>query len=245
MTENLPTCRICKLPFHEYTMGEKNGFKLVACKSCGSVLAEPWPPQEELDRFFGDIQPEIVHLPDPQGEISRIKKLLGKITPGFAGKRFLDISCRQGYAVVAAKELGFQAMGIDPHKFFIDFAKDKYDSHLFEHATAMDYAARGGQAEVVFSIESFCEQTDPEGAMAALSKILAPGGTLYLQEPDGNNFSLPKNFARWDFVDPPLNFVYISKKGMEILLARHGLKIKQSLFTWGPFMRLIVVRKGG
>lgn len=243
MTEPKKTCRICKLPFNEYPMGEKEGYKLVACKACGSVMTDPWPMQAELDKFFGDIQPEIVHLPSPLLEINRIKKLLKKITPGFKGKRFLDISCRQGYGVNAAKDLGFQAKGIDPHDFFIAFAKDKYDPHLFERCTVKDYAAKGEQADLIYSVESFCEQPEPEEYMAALSKILAPGGILYLQEPDGNNFSLPKNFSSWQFVDPPLNFSYLSKKGMEALLKRHGLEIKQSLFIWGPFMRLVVQRR--
>jgi len=243
MTEKATPCRICLQPFHEYAMGEKDGYTLVACRACGSVMVEPWLTQGELDTFFGEVQPEIVHTAQPQAEILRLKKLITKVFGPAAGRRFLDISCRQGYAVMAAKELGFDAHGIDPHDFFAAFAKDKYEAALFEHTTVKDYAASGRQADVIFSVESFCEQVEPEAYMAALAKILAPGGALYLQEPDGNNFSLPRKFARWAFVDPPLNFSYLSKKGMEVLLKRHGLKVKKSLFIWGPFMRLVVVRK--
>ena len=243
MTEKLANCRICFKPFHEYDMGEKNDYRLIACEACGSVMTDPWPGPADLEKFFGDIQPEIVHLPDPLREIATIKTLLMKITPNFAGRRFLDISCRQGYATTAAKELGFQAKGIDPHDFFITFAKDKYDSNLFEHISVPEYAARKEQAEVIFSIESFCEQPDPDGYMAALSKILASGGVMYLQEPDGNSFHLPRRFSRWNFVDPPMNFSYISMDGMKALLDRHGLKIQKKFFVWGPFMRLIVVKK--
>jgi len=78
-------------------------------------MTEPWLTPADLDKFFGDVQPSIVHLPDPQAAIAGMKKLIRKITGDFAGRRFLDISCRQGYAVMAAKELGFQAKGIDPH----------------------------------------------------------------------------------------------------------------------------------
>ena len=243
MTEARKTCRICQQPFFGHPMGEKNGYTFLACKACGSIVTEPWPTQEVIDKFFGDIQPEIVHLPNPAGEIIHAKKLLRKITRDYTGRRFLDVSCRQGYGVMAAKELGFQARGIDPHNFFIAFAKDKYDPHLFEHVTVPDYAAKGEQAEIIFSIESFCEQLDPEGYMAALSKILAPHGKLYLQEPDGNHLRLPIKLSNWSFADPPMNFSYISKKGMMSLLGRHGLKIEKSFFTWSPFMRLIAVHK--
>lgn len=243
MTDNKDTCRICHAPFHPYDMGEKNGYRLTACKTCGSVVADPWPSGAELEQFFGDIQPEIVHLPNPAGEIAYWKKWITKAIPQTAGKRFLDITCRQGYITMAAKELGFQAKGIEPYDFFVSFAKNKYDSHLFEHITVQDYAARGEQADVIFSVESFCEQTDPESYMAALAKILAPGGVLYIQEPDGNSFHLPRTFTKWNFVDPPINFLYLSEKGMKALLHRHGFKIQRRFFTWGPLMRFIAVRQ--
>jgi len=224
-------------------MGEKDGFKFFACKSCGSIEMQPWPTKEMLDQYFADIQPEIVHFPNHQHEIIRIKKLLGTVTKDFAGKRFLDVCCRQGYGVMAAKELGFQAHGIDAHDFFVAFAKDKYDPHLFEHIAVQDYAAKGEQADLIYIPEGFCEQTDPESYAAALAKILAPKGKIYLQEPDGNHPRLPTNFSGWAFVDPPMNFSYISKRGMGVLLGRHGLKIEKSFFTWSPFMRLVVVHK--
>ena len=242
MTEEARSCKICHLPFDGHSMGEKGAYKLVACKSCGSVMAEPWPTTADLDKFFGDIQPEIVHMPNPANEIRRARKILEKMLVGFKGRRFLDVACRQGYAVMAAKELNLQAEGIDPHDFFIAFAKDKYEPHLFEHLAIQDYAAKKQQADIVFAIETFCEQIDPESCMVALSKIIPTGGLLYMQEPDGNHFRLPKKFSNWLFVDPPLNFVYISRKGMEALLGRHGFKIKKSFFTWAPFMRLIAVK---
>lgn len=236
-------CRICRKPFVPFPMGEKNGYTLEACKACGSVTTTPWPTQADIDKFFGDIQPEVVHEPDHQGRINRIKQLLKKLVPNPAGRRFLDVSARQGYAVIAAKDLGFQAHGIDSHDFCVAFAKDKYDPHLFEYTTVQAYAAKGGQAEFLYVTEGFCEQTDPESYAAALAQILAPNGIMYLEEPDGNHIRLPANFPRWGFVDPPLNFSYISKKGMLILLARHGLKLQKKFFAWNPFMRLIVVHK--
>lgn len=236
-------CRICLKPFTAFPLGEKNGYTFEACKACGSVTTIPWPTQADIDKFFGDIQPEIVHAPNPKGQINGLKKLLQKLVPAPAGRRFLDVCTRQGYAVIAAKELGFQAHGIDSHDFCISFAKDKYDPHLFEHISVQDYAAKGGQADFIYVNEGFCEQTDPDGYAAALAKILTPGGQIYIHEPDGNHIRLPANFPRWSFVDPPLNFSYISKKGILILLARHGLKLQKKFFRWSPYMRLIVVHK--
>lgn len=241
-------CPLCLHPIHAIPMGEKNDFRLIACKFCGSAMTDPLLTQNILDDFWGEVQPEIVHFPRPEIEISNYKKLILKVTKNWnskdlTGKRFLDISCRQGYAVMAAKELGMQAKGIDPHEFFTAFAKDKYDAALFEHTSVQEAATTNHQADLIFAIESFCEQPDPEGYMAGLSKLLATGGLLYIQEPDGNHFLLPKTFAKWQFVDPPLNFIYYSKAAMEALLNRHGFKIQRQFFTWGPLMRIIAVKK--
>jgi hypothetical protein len=236
-------CRICLKPFNPFPLGEKNGYTFEACKACGSVTTIPWPTQADIDKFYGDIQPEIVHAPNPQGRINQIKKHLNKLMPNHAGKRFLDVCTREGYAVVAAKELGFQAHGIDRHDFCVAFEKDKYDPHLFEHTTVQEYAEKGGQAEFIYVVEGFCEQRDPDDYAAALANILAPGGMIYIQEPDGNHIRLPANFPRWSFVYPPMNFSYISKKGMLILLARHGLKLQKKFFSWNPYMRLVIVHK--
>lgn len=237
-------CRICQQPFQPYPMGEKNGCMLMACRSCGSVMTDPYITQEELDIYFADIDPQITHAPDPAREIIDMKDRIVKITPELKGKRFLDAGCRQGYAVKAAHLQGMKPFGIDSHDFFIRFAQEKYPPDLFKHTTVQDYAATDPEKyDIGFALECFCEQTDPEGFVAGLSRLIKQGGLLYIEEVDGNSFNLPRNFANWSYVDPPLNFLYISKQGMEAILGRHGFRIQKMFFTWRPLMRLIAVRQ--
>jgi SAM-dependent methyltransferase len=233
-------CRICKKTMNAYPMGEKRGFKLFGCNGCGSVMVDPWISQEELDTYFGQVQPQITHLPDVDDVVKDMEKRIKKVVREPKGKTFLDINCRQGYAVAAARNLGMKALGIDAHEFLFKFATEVYDPDLFKHASVQDYAATDPpKADVVFSIETFCEQPDIEGFTAGLARLVAPGGAVYIEEADGNNFNLPKYFPEWVYVEPPINFVYMSKKGLTSLLARHGLHIQKMFFTWKPMMRLI------
>lgn len=178
------------------------------------------------------------------------RKLLKKPLPKksapspFTSLRFLDAGSRQGYATVGAKELGFaDAHGIDSHEFFVTFAKSRYDSALFEQATLQEYAARGREADIVYSVENISEQVDPDAWAAALKRVLAAGGKAYLQEPDGNHWRLPPHFPAWNFIDPPFNFLYISAEGLKALLARHGLRIEKRFSSWTPVQRVIVGHK--
>lgn len=237
-------CRICRKPLISYPMGEKSGFKFIACKACGSVMVDPWLSQEELDAYFGQVQPQITHLPDPDDQIRTNEKRIRQALRDPKGKRFVDVAARQGYGVRAAREEGMNALGLDPHEFFAKFAQEVYGADSFKHTSPQEYAAGDPpKADLVFAIETFCEQSDLEGFTAALSRLVAPGGSIYIEEADGNHFNLPKAFTEWNYVEPPLNFVYLSKKGLVALLGRHGLRIQKMFFTWKPFMRLIAVKQ--
>lgn len=236
---NKETCRFCKKPFYPMPMGEKNDYALVACRACGSVMTQKPITTEEREQFFADIQPQITHVPNPVGEIATLTRTIRKLMPDGQGKKFLDVNCRNGYAVMAAKELGFVARGIDPHDFFINFAQSKYDAARFENKTVIAAAADGEKADFIFVREGFSEQIDPDAYAAALAKILNPGGVIYIEEPNGNHFNTPRYFAGWPAVFPPMNFNYFSAAALKFILKRNGIAVKKAPFSWNPVIKFI------
>jgi SAM-dependent methyltransferase len=238
-------CRACHKALHTYPMGEKNGYSLAACRSCGTVTVTPWVTDKDREEYFGEVEPQVTHIQAHEKEIIRLQKLIQQRIPDPKGKRFLDIGAQYGYAAIAARNLGMSVTAIEPHEFFIQFLQEKYENpEIFLHTTLQEYAATKPEAaDFIYSSENFCMQTDPESFTAALASLLTPGGKLYIDEPDGNSFNLPRKFTSWEMAFPPINFIYFSKRGMAALLARHGLKIKRKFFTWRPFMRLVVIKK--
>lgn len=240
-------CRVCHKPFNAYALGEKNGFALEACRHCGSVMVDPWVTEEQREEFFGTVEPQITHMANHEFEIARLRKIILKIEPQPQGKTFLDIGAQYGYAVKAAQGLGMKAKGIERHPFFIEFLHSKYEKdgrEVFEHIDLLDYVAGSPEkVDFIYSTESFTMSAQPEELAQAMADVLAPGGKIYIHEPDGNHFNLPRQFINWEFAYPPINFIYYSKQGMASLLARHGLQIRKKFFSWRPFMRLIVTKK--
>lgn len=248
MTDTTPKqCRVCRKPFNAYPLGEKNGFELEACRVCGSVMVNPEVTDAEREEFFGMVEPQITHIPQHAREVERLKGILLKIEPNPAGKTFLDVGSQYGYAVTAAKALGMKAQGVEKHEHFITFLHEKYENgaETFLHKTAQALAAEnnGQKFDFIYSTENFGMETEPESFAQAIADLLAPKGKLYIHEPDGNHFNLPRQFVNWEIAYPPINFVYYSKKGMTALLARHGLAVRKKLFSWRPFMRLVVTKK--
>lgn len=239
-------CRVCRKPFNAYPLGEKNGFELEACRACGSVLVNPEVTEEQREEFFGIVEPKITHIPNHEAEIERLKKVILKVEPQPQGKTFLDVGSQYGYAVSAAKQLGMKAHGVEKHDHFIEFLHEKYENgkEIFQHIRLQDYAATNPpKYDFIYSTENFGMETQPEEFAQAIADLLAPSGKVYIHEPDGNHFNLPRQFVNWEIAYPPINFVYYSKKGMAALLARHGLAIKHKYFSWRPFMRLYVTKK--
>lgn len=238
-------CHICRKDTTPYDMGDKNGYRLLACRACGSVLASPWPTDAAVDSYYGDIQPEIVHATDPEREIASAARILKKYLgmPRDGNARLLDANALRGYGVMAAQQLGYAATGINPLDFYDRFATEKYGQKNFEHAALPALAARGETFDAVLCISALTEQTDPDAFVAALARVLAPQGVVYIEEPDGNHLNTPRNFAEWDMVDPPVTCATLARPGIAALLARHGLVIRKRYFTWAPYMRLIVGHK--
>lgn len=235
-------CPLCHTALSRTPMGEKDGFDLVGCSACGSAMVDPLPTQQEQESFYGDLQPEIVHTQFHENYIKKVQRQLKK-AGALEGKTFLDARARNGYAVVAAKNLNMKAKGLEPMEFYARFAQKTYGENLIEHAAITDYAASGQKADFIYAQQIFSEATDVDAIARALSQSLATGGILFIEELDGNHFNVPGHFPSCEFVDPPFNFIYPSKNGMAKLLDRHGLKIRKSFFCWDPLMRLIVVKK--
>lgn len=240
MKTQLSPCPACHAPLdEEFTVGSIEDLSFIACENCGTVVTDPMPTEAELDSLFANFTPADVK--DEPGQIVLASKLIKPLMQMVRGRRFLDVNSQRGYAVKAATNLDLKAKGIDQREFFANFAQKRFPDCHFEMASTKAYAAQGEQADIIFCAAAFCQQTNPEAFTAGLAELLADKGIIYIEEPDGNHYMLPRKFEKWSFVDPPFNFVYYSKNGLKALLARHGLKITKSRFSFfSPFMRLIV-----
>ncbi len=240
----LSFCHACLTPFEQfYYLGEKNGFSLVSCLQCTTAVADPYPTVEFMEKYF-----EKFKKPSPKSEevekaATRHLKTIQKLQEKTKGKRFLSVGCGYGYSVIAAHSAELEAYGIDVEEKPIKLAKKNLGKEYFRRISVEDYAAGGKQADIVYIAESqiFECALDPNAFAAALKKILAPGGVIYLDILDGNHFMVPSNFIRWKDVKPPVTLHYFSRKGIKILLERHGLEVERFKFRFRTRMSFTAV----
>lgn len=243
MTDQTKYCPICRETAVPYMLGDKEGYRYEACRACGSAQLEPFPTQSAIETFMAEVDAQLVHIARPEQRIATIEKILKKtLPPATPGKtRLLDVNALHGYATQAARNLGYQTVGINTWQYAHEFAVKHFGEGGFMHSRMQDYVeTQYTKANVILCAKIFSQQTDQESFTQALKQALAPGGVIYIEEDDGNHLNTPRDLNGWPVVEPPLTCTLLAKKGMQKILARHGLRVRKSFFTWAPYMRLLV-----
>ena len=233
-------CKACgRLLHEENAIGNKNGYNLLRCNYCETVTVSPFPSEQQLIEFYQNYKGTAGYNKKRDKKIKRSIKRVRKIINFTRGKRFLDVGCNAGYVVYAAQLLGFDAFGIELDCETVSEAQKEFGEELFKCTTIQEYAKTNRQFDVIYTSEVIEHVPDPDAFLKSASGLLDKGGVLYLTTPDGNHFTLPKNFSSWNAVTPPEHIIYFTKKGLNILLAKHGFKIEKTFFNIKPGIKLI------
>lgn len=229
---------------HARSAGQKNGYALWRCDDCGTIAVNPFPSLTELAEFYKSYVGTTDYTAKKKRKIQRSKKRIWRLRRMTKGRDFLDVGCNYGFAVVAASELGLNAHGIDIDSTAIAACKTNFaDKGTFDYRTVQDHAASGATADIIYTSEVIEHVPDPDGFVAALAKILRPGGVLYLTTPDGGHFRVPKQFDQWEQVIPPEHLLYFTRRGLRAMLQRHGFTDIHFRFNMKPGIR-VLARKG-
>jgi len=153
---------------------------------------------------------------------------------GAGGGRLLDIGCGEGWLLAAAERGGYGVQGVD----FSQAALTRFHPQFLDRVQfgdafeLLDRLIEAGESVDVCAMEHVLEHVaDPEGLLARLPRLLAPGGVLAITVP--NDFSPLQLAARSagvvdrDFwVAPPQHLNYFDADSLPALLQRMGLDVR-------------------
>lgn len=241
---SVTACKACAAPVTaDCRIGEARGYALLRCPACATVIVDPWPSVEELIAFYQSYEGTTDYRKKAARKIQRATRRLKKVAARAPGKRLLDVGCNYGFTVKAGLDLGLEVRGIDIDSTAVAASIETFGPH-FECIPVQDYAARGESADMIYTSEVVEHVPDPDSFIAAIARILAPRGVLYLTTPDASHFTVPRDFSSWHHVMPPEHITYFTRKGISHLLDRHGLKIEKFFFSLKDGMRLIARKQG-
>jgi len=230
-------CPACNRDRH-LAVGIRNGFELRRCQDCELVFVSPIPPKQELDAFYQEYHKTSQYSAKLDSKLRRAKRRIRRLKRITPGRQFIDVGCNVGFAVEAARLLGFEASGIDLDRAAIEHATSLFPGGAFHACSIQELAQTGRQYDLVYCSEVIEHLPRLDDFLAALSDLLVSGGVLFLTTPDMGHFSLPRDRLSWDNVRPPEHLLYFSRKSLRPLLEKHGFRQVRFSFNLKPTLKV-------
>lgn len=208
-------------------------FSVVSCRTCGTWMLDPRPTDEELPRLYPESY-EPYHFDRLPGLVRRGRDLvqrrkvdmLSEVAP--PGARIVDVGCGGGALLDLMRRFG--------PKDWTLAGWDFPGPHLERVAAAGFETIQGPVTEDalppasvdVFVLNQVLEHfAHPGDVVAALAKLLKPGGALVIETPSTEGLDA-KLFGRryWGGFHFPRHLVLFHGAALTELLRRHGLEAR-------------------
>jgi SAM-dependent methyltransferase len=243
MTEkplSAPCCPVCDGAEQVFEM-TSNQCDLYRCAGCGTIYVHGMPSNAELAESYDDSYDGATtgyfakvdkKMRRARGRINALKK---RVRPG---SRFLDVGCNGGFVVEAVREAGFDAWGLEVDGVSVAYAREHFPDNTYHHGIIEDFYPDQG-FDLIYSSEVIEHVADVRAFMAAVVRLLNPGGVFYVTTPDISHWRRPRDLEEWDGFNPPVHCVYFNPDSMRKLLTDHGLEVVKKLVAFKPGMKFI------
>jgi len=200
--------------------GEKNGFPLLICQTCGTLYTFCLPDPsggQDYDAYYG---PHNLATPDFVGR--RLDEIVSTFAAHRQNNRLLDVGFGAGDLLRAAVRAGWDAEGIEVSQPAVESART-FGLKVFQGELA---AAHYPDAcfDVVTAVEVLEHVPDPQALVGEVARILRPGGLFWATTPHGRGLSARLLKTQWSVVSPPEHLQLLSPGGTKTLLKDAGFR---------------------
>ena len=217
---------------------EKDHMRIVRCRQCDLVFVNPTFDETHYKQVYASqAYQDIVRdlgINSHEYRVNRFGtervRMMGehlattkdtKDTKGAKGNRYLDVGCSTGFVVEAARDKGWDAIGIDLNPSAIEFGRSR---GLDLRAVALEDAGFApGSFDAVSLFDVLEHLLDPRRTLRACAELLAPGGILFLYVPNFDSASRLLMGANAHFIWPTHHLNYYTPTTIRDLMTRHSL----------------------
>jgi len=224
---------------------EKNGFRVVACETCGFRHVLPLPGAEEL----GELYDEDYYSNEKPFYIEQVRQDIDWWNLVYADRvdalerglgngrrRLLDVGSGPGTFLAHAKERGWETVGIEPSAQAAAYSRDELGLTIVEEFLDETSASQLGTFGAVHLCNVLEHVPDPRRLLELARSVLDPGGVLLAIAPNDYNplqeaLRAVDGYEPW-WVAPPHHLNYFDTESLPRLVASLGLDV---LETEGTF----------
>lgn len=211
----------------------KEIFDLYQDETLDMLITHPQPSLETLGKYY-ESEDYISHTDNKRSLFEKayhfvkqiaLKNKLDLINSFQSNKgRILDIGAGTGDFLLTAQENGWQTIGVEPSprakgiaiKKGILFVEDtkELESHSFDTITMWHVLEH---------------VPDLDAQIKELKRLLKQNGTLIIAVPNYKSFDAKHYGTFWAAYDVPIHFWHFSKKAIQLLFAKEGMKLEKVL----------------
>jgi len=207
----------------------KEGFNIYRCHNCELLFLWPVPDSRSIynqDYFMGaDMGYGFIDYDeDKKAMIPTFNKYLDLIEKATGRKgRLLDVGAATGFFMQLAEKRGWRTSGVEISEYAAKIGQGR----------GLDIK-NGILEDAEFSVDTFDvitmwdvveHFTDPALTLKKARKLLAPGGVLAINTPDGGSLWAGLMKSWWHALIPPEHINIFNKKSLELILSQNGFRL--------------------
>lgn len=215
-----PACRAQR----SHALGPKHDYLLRGCDVCGSIFATVDGVEavvsELYDRYYDGSRFDL-----PSAAARSLERLVQTCEPFRSTDRWLDIGYGEGGLLRIVESHGWKCYGTELSPQALDFGRGRGWSVAAEPDGNREFPVGG--FDVVTMIEFIEHALNPREVLALASRLLRPGGLLYLTTPNAGSLNRRFLGLEWSVIAPPEHVTIWSVSGMKTALGAAGLTVQR------------------
>lgn len=210
--------------------GVRGTQRIVRCLKCGLVYVNPRIKAKIVADSYKDAIDE-VYVQGAAGRQHTFRQYARKISqwrklPG----RLLDIGCAAGFFVHEARNCGWDAIGIEPSKWLVDWGVKNLKERLYA-GTLKQGRFKDEEFDVLTMLDVLEHVPDPMSELHECKRILKAGGMLVINYPDFGSILAKLAGRNWWFLLSN-HLYYFTPVTMRKYLEKAGFEVKHFAMHW-------------
>ena len=219
-------------------------FELYSCLDCGFLFTQNFPSNDVIGKYY-DVSEYVSHSDTKEGIVNKIyhtvRQYMINKKMNFVEKQsgkergaILDMGCGTGYFLNAAKQKGWDTVGIEKSEHARNAAINRFGLNVYDE-THIDHLPQA-HFDVITLWHVLEHLEDLNEVMDKIYRLLLPNGIAVIAVPNCSSYDAQHYKTCWAAYDVPRHLWHFTPQTMTMLAEKFNFKIvRQKLLAFDSF----------